>query len=72
MEKILSEIDNCNEDFDVQAFLSGKTVEKKEAEKKKLKLCPTFFKIGKCLNGKECQFAHKKKELNAAYMPNGR
>jgi hypothetical protein len=72
MEKILSEIDNCNEDFDVQAFLTGKTVEKKEVQKKKLKLCPTFFKIGKCLNGNDCRFAHKKNELNEAYIPNGR
>ena len=71
IEKKYNKMDNTVGTIDLDALMRDDQ-DKDELEKVKFeKLCPTYFKIGKCLNGPICKYAHSLADFGKTYYPLG-
>ena len=72
IEKRFNKIDNA---LELGEATLGEAM-REDQEKDKIvqtkfdRLCPTFFKLGKCLEGPSCTCAHQLSDLSGTYMPN--
>lgn len=72
IEKKYNKMDNAVGAIDLDALLRDDQDKDKQEVVSYEKLCPTYFKLGKCLNGPTCKYAHSLTELGKTYHPLGR
>jgi hypothetical protein len=72
IEKKFNKLDNAIGPIDLETLLKEDNVKDKQEKKSFERLCPTYFKLGKCLAGEACGFAHSVEEFGRTYYPQGR
>ena len=70
IEKFFTKIDNAVGERKLDLIFDGQDQEK-QVKKTYQNLCPAYFKIGKCLQGESCNYAHNLTELERTYVPLG-
>jgi hypothetical protein len=72
IEKKFNKLDNAIGPIDLETLLKDDNIKDKEEKVRFERLCPTYFKLGKCLEGEKCSFAHSLEEFGRTYHPQGR
>ena len=70
IEKYFSKIDNAVGEKKLDMIFDDQDQEKSK-KKAFSRLCSTYFKLGKCLDGEACNCAHDLAELEKTYIPLG-